>query len=113
MNALRVVRARTFSQRLLGWMGRTIPPDECLLLEPCGSVHTFFMRGPIDVAFIHADGHVLRTITLPAWRTARQRGARMVLELPAGACSTLSHPAIEALVTEARNGARPQRKNFS
>jgi uncharacterized protein len=73
--------------RLRGLLGRReLAPDEGLLLAPESSIHTFFMRFPIDVAFLARDLTVLsvRECVRP-WRTAGERGARFVLELPAGA----------------------------
>jgi uncharacterized membrane protein (UPF0127 family) len=43
------------------------------------------MRFPIDAVFLDRDLVVLNVAAnLPPWRTARQRGARAVLELSAG-----------------------------
>lgn len=45
--------ADTFWRRLLGLMGRKdIAPSCALLISPCFSVHTCFMRFTIDVAFV-------------------------------------------------------------
>ena len=45
--------ADTFWRRFLGMMGRKmIAPSHALLLCPCSSVHTCFMRFPIDVAYM-------------------------------------------------------------
>jgi len=58
-----------------------------LELLPCRAVHTFAMRRSIDVAFVDADGRVLRSVPcLAPWRTARQSGAYATWELPAGTC---------------------------
>jgi hypothetical protein len=64
-----------------------LAPDEGLLLTPESSVHTWFMRFPIDLVFLEADLTVLavRERVRP-WRTAGHRGSRAVLELPAGTC---------------------------
>jgi uncharacterized membrane protein (UPF0127 family) len=58
-----------------------------LLIEPCSSIHTCFMRFPIDVLFLdHADVVLAVYAHLAAWRFTRWvRGARRVLELDAGA----------------------------
>jgi uncharacterized protein len=57
-----------------------------LVVEPCNGVDTFFMRLPIDVVHVGAEGEVLRL--LPAMRPWRLgpivRRSRWVLELPAG-----------------------------
>jgi hypothetical protein len=58
-----------------------------LLLRPASSIHTWFMRFPIDAVFVGADGTVVRIAgDLQPWRAAGRRGARAVLELPAGEC---------------------------
>jgi uncharacterized protein len=72
--------------RMKGLLGRReLPAGEGILLRPAGSIHTAFMRFPIDAVFLDADGTVLKVEQeLPAWRTAARRGAKAVLELPAG-----------------------------
>src|ERR671936_275622 len=64
--------------RLMGLMGRRrLPRGHGLLLRPSPSIHTCFMRFPIDAVFLSADLEVLAVRhALPAWRTAGQRGAR-------------------------------------
>jgi uncharacterized membrane protein (UPF0127 family) len=71
--------------RMRGLLGRRgLESGEGLLLRPTGSVHTFFMRFPIDVVFLSRDGDVLKVArALPAWRTAGARRAKAVLELAA------------------------------
>ena len=70
-----------------GLLGRrSLPDHEGLLLRPAGSIHTAFMRFPIDAVFVDGGGRVLRVMeAMPPWRTAAARGAKAVLELPAGA----------------------------
>jgi uncharacterized protein len=72
--------------RMRGLLGRReLPSGEGLLLRPSPSIHTWFMRFPIDAVFLSRDLEVLSVRhKLPAWRVAGQRGARAVLELPAG-----------------------------
>jgi hypothetical protein len=72
--------------RLRGLLGREgLQPGEGLLLRPAGSVHTCFMRFPIDAVFLNRDLVVLGiTDGLEPWRAAARRGAKAVLELPAG-----------------------------
>ena len=71
--------------RMRGLLGRKrLESGEGLLLRPTGSVHTFFMRFPIDVVFLSRDGEVLKVArALPPWRTAAARRAKAVLELAA------------------------------
>ena len=59
--------ACTARARRRGLLGRD-GIDGALVLRPCRSVHTFFMRFPIDVAFCDREGTVLRTCSLRPWR---------------------------------------------
>jgi uncharacterized membrane protein (UPF0127 family) len=72
--------------RMRGLLGRSeLPVGEGLLLKPCGSVHMFFMRFPIDVVFLDRELSVVGVAAgLRPWRMAARRGAKAVLELPAG-----------------------------
>ena len=72
--------------RLKGLLGRTaLEPHEGLLLRPANSVHTAFMRFPIDVVFLDGDLTVLDVVEgVPPWRMKSRKGARAVLELGAG-----------------------------
>lgn len=82
-----VVHADDFWLRLVGLMGRdSLGAGEGLLLDPCNSVHTFFMSFRIDLVFLDRDDTVLKVVTaLRPWRFALPvAGARKVLELPAG-----------------------------
>ena len=74
-----------------GLLGRSgLEESEGLLLKPCGSVHTFFMRFPIDVVFLDRELSVVAVRPeLPAWRTAGARGAKVALELAAGEAARL------------------------
>src|SRR6266487_124848 len=85
----RCVVADTFFSRLRGLLGRReLHADESLLLSPTSSIHTFFMRFPIDVVFLDRDLTVLATREpVRPWRMASCRRAHSALELPAGACS--------------------------
>lgn len=49
--------AESFFSRFLGLMGRAeLPPSRGLLIPRCKSVHTWFMRFPIDVVFLTDRG---------------------------------------------------------
>jgi uncharacterized membrane protein (UPF0127 family) len=78
--------ADTAPRRMKGLLGRrSLGDGEGLLLRPAGSIHTAFMKFPIDAVFLDADLRVLRVETnLRPWRVAAQRGATAVVELPAG-----------------------------
>ena len=83
----RALLADGFWDRFKGLMGRAeLPMGEGLHLRPCNSVHTFFMKIPIDVLFLDAEGKVVKLFpALEPWRTtAPVRRVKSVLELPAG-----------------------------
>lgn len=85
--ARRVERAVTVRSRLRGLLGRSaLPEGDALAIEPCTSLHTFFMRFPIDALFLSRDGRVLRAISdLRPWRATRiYPRAALAVELPAG-----------------------------
>ena len=82
----RCLLAETPLARLRGLLGRSdLPAGEGLLLRPAGSIHTAFMRFPIDAVFLDRADRVPKVAhELAPWRMAGCRGARAVLELPAG-----------------------------
>jgi uncharacterized membrane protein (UPF0127 family) len=72
--------------RMKGLLGRReLSSGEGMLIRPTSSIHTFFMRFPIDAVFLSRDGEVLKVKpNVGAWRARFCRGAHSVLELPAG-----------------------------
>lgn len=83
----RAERATSFLQRFKGLMGRrSLGMGEGLHIQPCNSIHTFFMRIPIDVVFLDPSGRIVKQLpSLPPWRaTTVYFQSRSVLELPAG-----------------------------
>jgi|GEM_PF-353217 len=59
----RVTVARSVWSRFLGLMGRPqLAADEGLWLVPCRSIHMFFMRSQIDLAFLDKQGVVVRQV---------------------------------------------------
>ncbi len=76
--------------RFFGLMGRTrLAEGEGLWLEPSSGIHMFFMRIPIDCAFVDRGGRVLRIAhRLRPWRVGWWLivpGSRATLEVAAGA----------------------------
>jgi uncharacterized membrane protein (UPF0127 family) len=56
-----------------------------LLIPRCSRVHTFWMRFPLDIAFLDEEGGVLdRRLSVPPRRLLSHRAAKAVLERPAG-----------------------------
>lgn len=74
--------------RIIGLMFRKSPPQmaEGLLLDPCNSIHTCFMRYSLDVVFLNSNYKVIKVIrNLKPWRmTWIYFRASKTLELPAG-----------------------------
>ena len=88
----KVFTAGTLAKRLLGWMFRQEPVNQGLLLSPCSSIHTFFMRFDIDVVFLDSQNKVVAKeeniqpykIVFPV------KGSIKTLELPANSIKKLS-----------------------
>lgn len=80
--------ADRFWTRLRGLLGRSeLGAGEGMLIRPTWSVHTAFMRFPIDVAFLDGDLRVLKiSENLQPWRAASRLGSKAVLELAGGEC---------------------------
>jgi uncharacterized protein len=83
--------ADTAWTRMVGLLGRTeLPETEGLLLAPAWSIHTWFMRFPIDVVFVDRDGVVVRVVEpMGPWRLVSERRAHAVVELAAGVARRL------------------------
>jgi uncharacterized protein len=83
-----LVAATPFT-RMRGLLGRkSLPSGQGILLRPAASIHTFFMRFSIDAVFLDEELRVVQIAAdLRPWRAAGKRGARAVLELPAGECA--------------------------
>jgi len=91
--AARVATASSLWARFVGLMGRpSLGGDDGLWLPGTNGIHMFFMRFPIDCAFLGApDPEGARPVlsvrrSLPPWRGIVWfvRGATGVVELPAG-----------------------------
>lgn len=72
--------------RRKGLLGRDgLAAGEGLWIVPCESVHTFFMRFPIDLVYLDRK-HRVRKVrhAVGAWRLSACLTAHSILELPAG-----------------------------
>jgi hypothetical protein len=69
-----------------GLLGRReLPSGEGIWLKPASSVHMAVMRFAIDAVFLDHDDRVVKIAAdLQPWRMAGSRGAKSVVELPAG-----------------------------
>ena len=80
--------ADNFWTRFVGLIGRKeLAEGDGLLIDPCGSVHCFFMSIPIDVIYLDKQDQVVGVDRdLRPWRMGGfYRGAKRVVEVPAGA----------------------------
>ena len=82
----RCVVARSSLAKMRGLLGRSgLDEGEGLLLERASSIHTAFMRFPIDAVFLDSDQVVVKVAAdVRPWRASIRLRARAVLELPAG-----------------------------
>jgi uncharacterized membrane protein (UPF0127 family) len=74
-------------QRIKGLLGKKdLPCGNGLLITPCNSIHSFFMRFSFDAVFLDKDYTVVYIVeNMEPFRVSRIiRQAEMVLELPAG-----------------------------
>ena len=79
--------ATSLRTRFFGLMGRAeLPAGTALVLQPCNSIHMFFMRFAIDAVHLDRAGVVLRCVPdLQPWRIGPiVRHSHTVIELPAG-----------------------------
>jgi uncharacterized membrane protein (UPF0127 family) len=83
--------AHNLFSRALGLMlKKTLPHNEGLLIEysrylSSRGVHGFFMRFPIDLAFINQEKHVVEIANLQPWRIYNPtKDCQWVLELNEG-----------------------------
>jgi uncharacterized protein len=81
-------KAANFMSRGRGlMMAPPLPQGGGLVIEPCNSIHMFFMRYPLDIVFLSKEGNVVFMYKgIKPWRVGRVvRGARLAVELPEGA----------------------------
>lgn len=77
---------------------------QALVIDPCASIHMFFMRFPIDVLYLNRDHQVVRAQEgIRPWRIGPiyTKGARFVIELPAGTISRSQTSVGDSLAIEA------------
>jgi hypothetical protein len=78
-----------------------LEPGEGLWITPCESVHTFFMKFPIDLVYLdkHHKVRKARSAVRP-WRLSACLLAHSVLELPAGTVKQSGTQAGDELVID-------------
>jgi len=85
--AKEAIVADTALRRIKGLLGRKdFQPGEALIIKPCNSIHTFFMRFSIDVLFVDKNNRVIKALPSikPFCFTSIYFKAHLAIELPAG-----------------------------
>jgi uncharacterized protein len=101
--ATRAKLASSYVSRFFGLMGRKgVEEGGGLLLTRSSSIHSFFMRFRFDAVFISREDRVVKVV--PAmrqwWVAFGGKGARDVLELPAGVAAETGTQVGDLLVYE-------------
>ena len=92
--------------RMKGLLGRRgLSAGEGVILRPCSSLHTAFMRFSIDVVFLDSGGRVRKIVeNLRPFRLAAVWGGREVIEMAAGALQAADLAVGDRLIFKARDG---------
>lgn len=83
---INVFIADSFAKRLFGYMLRQKPHHDAILLTPCNSIHTFFMKFNIDVLFLNEHMQVIKKVEnlRPGQVVTKVMGAKIVIESKEG-----------------------------
>ena len=90
----RILPALDSKSRRTGLLGRdSLPVGHAMVIAPTNAVHTWFMRFPIDIAFVDRQGRVVKAChSVKPWRLAAAFRGFAVIELAAGSlarCDTV------------------------
>ena len=67
-----VMKAYSVKDRLIGLMFKKEISYDGLHLEPCNSIHTFFMKFPLDLVFLDKNLKVVKVLEgVKPWRMTR------------------------------------------
>jgi uncharacterized protein len=95
--------ATSLVERGVGLMMRKgLEEGGALLIKSSSSIHSFFMRFPFDAVYLDRDGRVVKVVhAMRPWRMSLGgRGAKDVLELPAGVAAATGTQPGDQLVFE-------------
>lgn len=82
-----VIPAHNFWRRLKGLMFcKSLPAGYAMHILPCSSIHTFFMKFPLDVLYLDENNQVVKvSLSIPPGKMEKVvKTARSVIEMPAG-----------------------------
>jgi uncharacterized protein len=97
----RLVPAYSFGKRLKGLMfKKSLQSGVGVHIKPCQSIHTFFMKFPIDVIYVDKNLTIvgLEHSLPPGKLGGRFKNAHSVIEVPAGYISGKSISVGQALI---------------
>lgn len=85
-----VYRTSNALERMQGLLEKPLQTNEGLLITPCASVHTFFMRYNIDLVYLDRQFTIKKLVeNLSPWKMSACPSASMTLELPANQITRL------------------------
>jgi len=87
-----VIIANTPFKRMKGLLGKKeLKKGQALILDPCNSIHTFFMRFSIDIVFLDKNNKVIKIIPYlkPFRLTSIYFNAASAVELPPNTIQSL------------------------
>ncbi|MDD2679209.1 MAG: DUF192 domain-containing protein [Candidatus Omnitrophica bacterium] len=96
--------ADTFLKRIKGLLGKKeFRPGQAIILNPSNSIHTCFMRFPIDILFVDKNNRVLQAVAnlRPFRFSPLSFKSRLIIELPAGTICSTSTSQGDQLILEA------------
>lgn len=90
-SSIDVFIADSYTKRLLGYMFRKKPHYDAILLKPCNSIHTFFMKFSIDVLFLNEHMEVVKKVLKlkPGKVVTNVIGAKIVIEAKEGTFNSI------------------------
>ncbi|MFA9397888.1 MAG: DUF192 domain-containing protein [Clostridiaceae bacterium] len=93
--------ADTFKKRFLGYMFQKKPKYDAILIKPCNSIHTFFMKFPIDVIFLNEEMKIVKKIEnlQPSKIVFPVKSSVMVMEFKTGSFKNMGNVGDEVLGT--------------
>jgi uncharacterized protein len=102
--------AETSAERRVGLLKHNKLDDGAgLWIIPCESVHTFFMKFPIDLVYLDRAHRVRKVVRrLPPWRMSMCLPAHSILELPPGTIDRTNTQKGDQIVLKAAANSRAQ-----
>jgi len=77
--AEQILFSHSFFKRVRGLLGyKALPPKQVMWIKPCASIHTFFMKFPIDVIFADENLYVKKVCkNVAPWTIVNSLGEKL------------------------------------